>query len=301
MQNVTGKVAFITGGASGMGLAMARSFSRAGMKVVIADIEEAALAAARQEFEASNAEFMTLQVDVTDRDAMAGAADAAEERFGEVHVVCNNAGVAVGGTVDQNTWEDWDWVTGVNIDGVVNGIKIFVERMKRHGEGGHIVNTASMAGHIPVPGLGVYAMTKYAVVGISETMRVDLAPLDIGVSVLCPGVVNTNIFTSERNRPESLPGDSKITLSGGNPDEVATDADREERMRLIREGALDPAIVGDMVLHAIRENEFYIFTHPEFKAISDARVEDMAGAYERWHAWREERGVKPSPGPMQEP
>ena len=295
MENVTGKVAFITGGASGMGLAMARSFSRAGMKVVIADIEEAALAAARQEFEASNAEFMTLQVDVTDREAMAAAADAAEERFGKVHVVCNNAGVAVGGTVDQNTWEDWDWVTGVNIDGVVNGIQIFVERMKRHGEGGHIVNTASMAGHIPVPGLGIYAMTKYAVVGISETMRVDLAPLDIGVSVLCPGVVNTNIFTSERNRPESLPGDSKITLSGGNPDEVVTDADREERMRLIRDGALDPAIVGDMVLHAIRENEFYIFTHPEFKAISDARVEDMAGAYERWQSWREERGVKPSP------
>ena len=140
-------------------------------------------------------------------------------------------------------------------------------------------------------------MTKYAVVGISETMRVDLAPLDIGVSVLCPGVVNTNIFTSERNRPESLPGDSKITLSGGNLDEAATDADREERMRLIREGALDPAVVGDMVLHAIRENEFYIFTHPELKAISDTRFEDMAGAYERWESWREERGIKPTPRP----
>ena len=297
MQNVTGKVAFITGGASGMGLAMARAFSGAGMKVVIADIEEAALAAVRREFEASNAEFLTLKVDVTDRESMAEAADAAEERFGKVHVVCNNAGVAVGGTVDQNTWEDWDWVTGVNIDGVVNGIQIFIERMKRHGEGGHFVNTASMAGHIPVPGLGIYAMTKYAVVGISETMRIDLAPHDIGVSVLCPGVVNTNIFTSERNRPESLPGDSKITLGNQNLPESATDADREERMRLIREGALDPAVVGDMVLHAIRENEFYIFTHPELKAISDSRFEDMAGAYERWQGWREERGIKPTPRP----
>ena len=299
MQDVTGKVAFITGGASGMGLAMARAFSGAGMKVVIADIEEAALAAVRREFEASNAEFLTLKVDVTDRESMAEAADAAEERFGKVHVVCNNAGVAVGGTVDENTWEDWDWVTGVNIDGVVNGIQIFTERMKRHGEGGHFVNTASMAGHIPVPGLGIYAMTKYAVVGISETMRIDLAPLDIGVSVLCPGVVNTNIFNSERNRPESLPGDSKITLRGQGLPENATDAEREERMRLIREGALDPAIVGDMVLHAVRENEFYIFTHPELKAMSDARFEDMSGAYERWQTWREERGVKPTPRPTQ--
>ena len=297
MENVTGKVAFITGGASGMGLAMARSFSAAGMKVVIADIEDTALAAVRREFEASNAEFLTLRVDVTDRESMAEAADAAEERFGKVHVVCNNAGVAVGGTVDENTWEDWDWVTGVNIDGVVNGIQVFTECMKRHGEGGHFVNTASMAGHIPVPGLGIYAMTKYAVVGISETMRIDLAPLDIGVSVLCPGVVNTNIFTSERNRPESLPGDSKITLGGGNLPDNATDAEREERMRLIREGALDPAVVGDMVLHAIRENEFYIFTHPELKAMSDARFEDMAGAYERWQTWREERGIKPTPRP----
>ena len=294
MENVTGKVAFITGGASGMGLAMARSFSAAGMKVVIADIEDAALAAARREFEASNAEFLTLKVDVTDREAMAEAADAAEERFGKVHVVCNNAGVAVGGTVDQNTWEDWDWVTGVNIDGVVNGIQVFTERMKRHGEGGHFVNTASMAGHIPVPRLGIYAMTKFAVVGISETMRIDLAPLGIGVSVLCPGVVNTNIFNSERNRPESLPGDSKITLGGDLPDD-ATEAEREELTRLIRDGALDPAVVGDMVLHAIRENELYIFTHPELKAISDARFEDMGSAYERWQAWREERGIKAAP------
>ena len=136
MQNVTGKVAFITGGASGMGLAMARSFSNAGMKVVIADIEDDALAAVAREFEASNAEFLTLKVDVTDREAMAEAADAAEERFGNVHVVCNNAGVAVGGHGWTRTpGRTGDWVTGVNIDGVVNGIQIFTERMKRHGRG----------------------------------------------------------------------------------------------------------------------------------------------------------------------
>ncbi len=293
MQDVTGKVAFITGGASGMGLEMARSFSRAGMKVVIADIEEAALAAVRAEFEASNAEFLTLKVDVTDRDAMAAAADAAEERFDKIHVVCNNAGVAAGGTVDGHTFNDWDWVTSVNIDGVVNGIQIFVERIKRHGEGGHIVNTASMAGHIPVPNLGIYTMTKYAVVGISETMRTDLEPQNIGVSVLCPGVVNTNIFNSERNRPESLAGDATISALG-NADPDATDEERAERMRLIREGALDPAVVGDMVLDAIRQNDLYIFTHPELKAMTDARFELMDAAYERWASYRAERGIEPT-------
>ena len=286
MQDVAGKVAFITGGASGMGLAMARSFSRAGMKVVISDVEEAALAKVRAEFEASNAEFLDLKVDVTDRDAMAQAADAVEERFGKVHVVCNNAGVAAGGTVDTNTYNDWDWVTRVNIDGVVNGVQTFVERIKRHGEGGHFVNTASMAGHIAVPGLGIYGMTKFAVVGLSETMRIDLAPHDIGVSALCPGVVNTNIFTSERNRPEDLPGETRTALLSG-----ATEEEWADRMAQIRDGALDPAVVGDMVLHAIRENEFYIFTHPELKAMSDARFEEMSGAYERWNSYREERGI----------
>ena len=286
MQDVAGKVAFITGGASGMGLAMARSFSRAGMKVVITDVEEAALAKVRAEFEASNAEFLDLKVDVTDRDAMAQAADAVEERFGKIHVVCNNAGVAAGGTVDAHTYNDWDWVTRVNIDGVVNGVQTFVERIKRHGEGGHFVNTASMAGHIAVPGLGIYGMTKFAVVGLSETMRIDLAPHNIGVSALCPGVVNTNIFTSERNRPETLPGETRTALLSG-----ATEEDWADRMEQIRDGALDPAVVGDMVLHAIRENEFYIFTHPELKAMSDARFEEMSAAYERWNGYREERGI----------
>ena len=286
MQDVAGKVAFITGGASGMGLAMARSFSRAGMKVVITDVEETALAKVRAEFEASNAEFLDLKVDVTDRDAMAQAADAVEERFGKIHVVCNNAGVAAGGTVDAHTYNDWDWVTRVNIDGVVNGVQTFVERIKRHGEGGHFVNTASMAGHIAVPGLGIYGMTKFAVVGLSETMRIDLAPHNIGVSALCPGVVNTNIFTSERNRPEALPGETRTALLSG-----ATEEDWADRMAQIRDGALDPAVVGDMVLHAIRENEFYIFTHPELKAMSDARFEEMSAAYERWNGYREERGI----------
>ena len=287
MRDVTGRVAFITGGASGMGLAMARSFSKAGMKVVIADIEQAALDAVRAEFEASNAEFLTLKLDVTDREAFAAAADAAEARFEKVHIVCNNAGVAVGGTVDQMSYNDWDWVTGVNLDGVINGIQTFTERIKAHGEGGHFVNTASMAGHMAVPGLSVYTATKFAVVGLSENMLVDLAPQQIGVSVLCPGVVNTNIFNSERNRPADLPGsDASMLLMGNLPDD-----EQAARMEELRAGALDPAVVGDMVLHAIREDEFYIFTHPELEAMTEARHGEMAAAYGRWREYREQRGV----------
>ena len=287
MRDVTGKVAFITGGASGMGLAMTRSFSKAGMKVVIADIEQAALDTVRAEFEASNAEFLTLKLDVTDRQAFAAAADAAEARFGKVHVVCNNAGVAVGGTVDQMSYNDWDWVTQVNIDGVVNGIQTFTERIMAHGEGGHFVNTASMAGHMAVPGLSVYTATKFAVVGLSENMLLDLHPQRIGVSVLCPGIVNTNIFNSERNRPADLPGsDASTLLVGTLPDE-----EQAARMEELRAGALDPAVVGDMVLHAIREDEFYIFTHPELEAMTDARHGEMAAAYGRWREYREQRGV----------
>ena len=155
MKDVEGKVAFITGGASGMGLAMARSFAKAGMKVVVVDVEDAALARVRSEFAGSNA-FLALKVDVTDRAAMAAAADATERAFGKVHVVCNNAGVAVGGTIDQMTYKDWDWVMGVNLQGVINGVQTFIERMKKHGEGGHFVNTASMAGQIAIGGLSVY-------------------------------------------------------------------------------------------------------------------------------------------------
>ena len=285
MRDVAGKTAFITGGASGMGLAMARSFAKAGMKVVIADIEQAARDAAQAEFESSNAEFLVLPLDVTDRAAMKEAADTTEERFGKVHVVCNNAGVAVGGPIDQMAYNDWDWVNKVNLDGVVNGIQTFTERMKAHGEGGHFVNTASMAGHISIPGLSVYTGTKFAVVGISETMRADLLPHDIGVSVLCPGLVNTNIFDSGRNRPEDLPGASLTPLVDPDAGDLST------QLEQMRHTALDPAVVGDMVLHAIRENEFYIFTHPELEAMTDARKDEMASAFARWRSYREERGV----------
>lgn len=289
MRNITGKVAFITGGASGMGLAMARSFAAAGMKVAIADIEQDALDRVKAEFDASNAEVITLQVDVTDRTAMEAAADATEAAFDKVHVLVNNAGVAVGGSLDQMSYEDWDWVMGVNLDGVVNGLQAFVQRIKAHGEGGHVVNTASLAGHFAIPGLGIYTATKYAVVGISETLRADLKQHDIGVSVLCPGVVNTNIFDSGRNRPSHLQGETdtaKMVLS-----EDVAGPEQEQRLAEMMAKALDPAVVGDMVLHSIQEDEFYIFSHPEVEPMVSGRAAEVTDAFARWRKYREDHGI----------
>ncbi|MFP6796269.1 MAG: SDR family NAD(P)-dependent oxidoreductase [Pseudomonadales bacterium] len=289
MRDVTGKVAFITGGASGMGLAMARSFAAAGMKVAIADVEQSALDRVKAEFDVSNAEVITLHVDVTDRSAMEAAAEASEAAFEKVHVLVNNAGVAVGGSLDQMSYEDWDWVMGVNLDGVVNGLQAFVQRIKAHGEGGHVVNTASLAGHFAIPGLGVYTATKYAVVGISETLRADLKQYNIGVSVLCPGVVNTNIFDSGRNRPSHLQGETdtaQMVLS----DDLAA-PEREQRMAEMMARALDPAVVGDMVLHSIQEDEFYIFTHPEVEPMVSGRAAEITDAFARWRKYREDHGV----------
>ena len=289
MKDVAGKVAFITGGASGMGLAMAKSFSAAGMKVAIADIEQAALDTAIASFGPTNADVIALKADVADREAMARAADATEEAFGKVHVVCDNAGVAVGGAMDQMSYQDWDWVINVNLHGVINGVQTFVERIKSHGEGGHFVNTASMAGHIAIPGLGVYNTTKFAVVGMSETMRADLAQHDIGVSVLCPGLVNTNIFDSGRNRPEDLQAEtdtaSSLLMAG------LTDTERDARMIELMQSALEADVVGDMVLHAIVDDEFYIFTHPEIEGAVTTRFNEMKDSFERWTAYRKEHDI----------
>ena len=289
MEDVAGKVAFVTGAASGMGLAMARSFAAAGMKVVLADVEEEALEQARASFGPTNADVIAVRVDVTDRDAMAAAADRTEEAFGKVHVLVNNAGVAVGGSIADMAYTDWDWVVGVNLDGVVNGVQTFLPRILAHGEGGHIVTTASLAGLLPFAGLGVYNTTKYAVVGMSEAMRADLADQGIGVSVLCPGLVNTNIFDSGRNRPAELLSDTDTATIG-----LADDADDEERqlrLEAARASALEPDVVGDMVLHAIQENEAYIFTHPEYVQQVNERQDEVSASFARWRAYREAQGA----------
>jgi NADP-dependent 3-hydroxy acid dehydrogenase YdfG len=259
------------------------------MKVAIADIQQDALDAVAAEFKRTNAEVITLKVDVTDRAAMERAAQRTEQAFDKIHVVCNNAGVAVGGPLDAMSYKDWDWVMGVNLAGVINGVQTFVNRIKSHGEGGHIVTTASLAGQMAIPGLGVYNTTKYAVVGLSETLRADLAVHNIGVSVLCPGVVTTNIFNSGRNRPEDLKGDTdtaSLVLTAG-----ATDQEQAAQFAQIMASALDPAVVGDMVLAAIQSNDAYIFSHPELKPMVEARFAAMSDSFARWTQYRTEHGV----------
>lgn len=289
MQDVAGKVAFVTGAASGMGLAMARSFAAAGMKVVLADVEEEALEQARASFGPTNADVIAIRVDVTDRDAMAAAADRTEEAFGKVHVLVNNAGVAVGGSIADMAYTDWDWVVGVNLDGVVNGVQTFLPRILAHGEGGHVVTTASLAGLLPFAGLGVYNTTKFAVVGMSEALRADLADKNVGVSVLCPGLVNTNIFDSGRNRPTELQSDTDTATMNLEDDE--DDEERQLRLEAARASALEPDVVGDMVLHAIQENEAYIFTHPEYVKEVSERQQEVSASFARWRAFREEQGI----------
>lgn len=276
MEVVSGKAAFITGGASGLGLAMAQSFTGAGMKVAIADVQEDALAAAQEVFTESNAEVITIKVDVTDRQALEEAADETEAAFGRIHVVCNNAGVAASGNIKDHSFQDWDWLMGVNVDGVINGIQVFTNRILSHGEGGHIVNTASMAGLLPIAALSIYNTTKFAIVGLSEAIAQDLAEFDVGVSVLCPGFVDTNIYTSERNRPAAFGGEdaSSFNLPDDSNQEVSFD------------GMIEASMVGDMVLHAIQTNELYIFSHPEFQDAVTERHQDMLAALERWSDFR---------------
>ena len=285
MDDLVGKVAFITGAASGMGLTMARSFSAAGMKVVLADIEQEALAKVEQEFGASNREAMCIKLDVTSRDSMEEAAQKTIERFGKVHVLVNNAGVAVRGQLDQMEYQDWDWTLGVNLDGVVNGLQAFISLIKSHGEGGHIVNTASMAGQMALPGIGVYTASKYAVVGISETLRLDLADDNIGVSVLCPGLVDTNIFHSGRNRPAELEASTDTSIMIGGT------SSNESMQETIKQGALDPKIVGDMVVKAVLDNEPYIFTHPELENMVEERFKSISSSFEKWRTYRQEHQV----------
>ena len=280
MKDIVGKVAFVTGGASGIGLAMARSFSAAGMKVAITDIEQAALDRVKDEFASSSAEVIHLKVDVTDRDAMEQAARETEAAFGKVHVVCNNAGVAVGGRVDVMDYNDWDWVMGVNLDGVINGVQTFVNRIKAHGEGGHFVNTASMAGQMPIPGGSIYTTSKYAVVGMSEVMRTDLARYDIGVSVLCPGGVTTNVSKSGRNRPANLLRETDTSQLGLGKLSEPVMADM-----------LEAAVIGDMVLAAVLANDLYIFSHPGLKPVVDARSAAINESFARWSQYRKDHGI----------
>ena len=223
-----------------------------------------------------------MKVDVTSREAMEQAANETIEAFGKVHVLCNNAGVAISGNIADMSYADWDWVNRVNYDGVVNGMVAFTNHIKAHGEGGHIVNTASLAGQIGVAGLSVYNATKFAVVGMSEAMRGDLEPFNIGTSVLCPGFVETGIYASERNRPSTLCGEEASKFDLGR-EESGSIQDLPNLMQ--------PEVIGDMVLHAIQNNVFYIFSHTEAKEGVAMRGQAISDAFDYWQGYRTEHNV----------
>ena len=251
MRDVAGKVAFITGGGSGVGLGMAKSFVGAGMRVAIADAREDHLEEATAELgDAAH----PVHLDVTDRDALARAADETERAVGPVDVLCNNAGINLFNDIADATYQDWDWVLGVNLGGVVNAVVTFVPRMKARGEGGHVVNTASMGAFIAGPGAGIYTTAKFAIHGLSDSLRYSLRPHGIGVSMVCPGLVKSKIYESDRLRPAALSTDT-------------TPAD-QEFMRIlpsVHEHGMEPEEIGEKVLRAIRRNDFYVFTHPDHK------------------------------------
>jgi NAD(P)-dependent dehydrogenase (short-subunit alcohol dehydrogenase family) len=202
MRELTGKTAFVTGGAGGIGLALSRAFAEAGMNVMLADIETDMLAAAVKSLHNSGPEVRGVVCDVADPSSVERAAKASFEAFGNVHVVCNNAGVAAAGGIDNISLDNWQWVLDVNLMGVLYGIRSFLPHIRSHGEGGHIVNTASMAGMVGGLGFSPYVASKYAVVGMSEGLAPQLKPFGIGVTVLCPGYVRTRIGESGRNRPQ---------------------------------------------------------------------------------------------------
>ena len=269
MEDVEGKTAFVTGGASGIGLGMATAFVGAGMNVVIADLRADHIASALEQFAGSgqSGNVHAITLDVTDRDGFARAADEAERTFGRVHVLCNNAGMGILGPVTLARYDDWDWGLGVLLGGTINGIQTFVPRMLEHGEGGHIVNTSSMAGVLPIPGAAIYITAKAAVIGLSEALRSEIIGEGIGVSAFCPGPVQTNIREGGRTRPERY-GDSGYT-----------ELERELEERPNSPLWMDPVECGERVLEGIRRDDLYIFTHREFREGADERFRAMLASF----------------------
>ena len=264
MERLDGKVAVVTGAASGIGLGLATRFAEEGMKVVLADIEKPAL-------EAAVTGLKQREFDVTGVVTDSHFETKAVETYGKVHVLCNNAGVVVGNLIWDTTANDWEWVLGVNLWGVINGIRAFVPRMLQHGEEGHVVNTASLAG-ITTPTVdSIYAASKHAIVAISEALyfQLHVTGSKLSASVLCPGFVCTNILDSARNRPPELQSPPPVIPEG---------QDVEAMMAMIRqliEGGLSPTAVAGMVVDAIRADQFWILTAPEFDPAVRDRVEGI--------------------------
>jgi NAD(P)-dependent dehydrogenase (short-subunit alcohol dehydrogenase family) len=262
MEPLRDKVAVVTGGASGIGRALSLALAREGTRLVVADLDEPGMAETARAVEAAGSRAIVARTDVSRRQDVQALADRAFTQWGAVHILCNNAGVGLHGPLESATHEDWEWAIGVNLWGVIHGLEAFLPRMIAQKQWGHIVNTASMAGLIASQGLGVYNTTKYAVVGLSETLQKDLRPYGIGVSVLCPMGVATAIKESERNRPAHLRN------PGGTP---------SGEFALIGR-TLEPEEVARQVLRAIRDNRLYVITHEEGLPPLQRRFERMAQA-----------------------
>jgi len=252
MIEFAGRTAFITGGANGIGIGLVRALLAEGCKVAIADIREDSIEQALKSLD--NQMVMGVQVDVSQRDAMEKAADEVEAKFGPVSLLFNNAGINLFQSIEDSSYSDWDWVMGVNLHGPINGVMTFVPRMIAAGNGGYIVNTASMAGWLAAGSPGIYNTTKFAVRGMSESLRYSLAPHGIGVSILCPGLVKSYIYASDDVRPKEL-------LDGAKP----IDTENVKRLADFHEFGMEPDVIAARVLDGMRENRAYIFSHPEFK------------------------------------
>jgi NAD(P)-dependent dehydrogenase (short-subunit alcohol dehydrogenase family) len=267
MKDLKGKVAAVTGAASGLGRSMALAFAAEGMDVALADVDQVNLSSVQEEILAKGVRAITLKVDVSQAEQLEGFRDQVLTRLGGVHLVCNNAGVSPLGAVWENSVADWQWILGVNLWGVIHGVRAFAPHLIAQNEG-HIVNTASVAGLISPPGSGAYNVTKHAVVTLSESLHHDLRERKsaVGVSVLCPAYVPTGIVDSERSRPKDLPPSkkSKETLA------------REALLRkAVTSGKVSADQVAQAVVAAVKEERFYILTHPRIKGAIQARMEDI--------------------------
>lgn len=278
MRELEGKTAFITTGASGIGLGMAKAkaFLGAGMNVIAADLRADHIAQAKEALAGHDDRVRFMQLDVTDRPAYASAADEAEAAFGKIHLLCNNAGIGLSRSIGTANFQDWDWAVDINLNAVFSGVHLFLPKIRAHGEGGHIVNTASMAGILQYSGAGVYVATKFAVVGLSEALRAELVPEGIGVSAFCPGGVRSNIRDYERTRPARYAVE-EVAPAGGPPPSFAARFTSEELARL---GSLTHSAeeAGEIVLRGVRDNALYIFTAPEFRPGVEERFDAILDA-----------------------
>lgn len=273
MQTPRGSTAVITGAASGIGLALGQRAAAEGMNVVLADVDEAGLAQAAETLDGAPQDgVVTVRCDVSDPEAVEALATTAYDRFGSVELLCNNAGVGGGGTVAELSRKDWEWVLGVNLWGVIHGVTSFLPRMQESGGPAHVVNTASMAGFFATAGMAPYAVSKFGVVALSESMRAELAGTAVGVSVLCPGWVSTRIHESERNRPAELTVERPPRAE-----------EMRDMIRQVIESGLPASAVADAVFGAVQADRFWIFTHPEMVRATTARQEEVLASLDDLH------------------